>query len=104
MIAKAKSQTVNHDDAILMELFKNCKNFPYLLGDMMVRLAVIDGPVRGAEIVVFYALRNPGNAAPFQAGHLYAHANLSSMHHFHDADFKNEAIKLFNDLVDLWSQ
>ncbi|KAK0433218.1 uncharacterized protein EV420DRAFT_1489357 [Desarmillaria tabescens] len=96
IIAKAKSQMVHHD--------KNCKDFPYLLRDMMDRLAAIDGQVGGTEIVVLYALRNPGNAAPFQAGHLYAHANPSSMRHFHDADFKNESIKSFNDLADLWSQ
>ncbi|PBL03899.1 hypothetical protein ARMGADRAFT_1022457 [Armillaria gallica] len=89
---KAKSKTVHHD------------KFPYLLNNMLDRLASIDGPLRGGEFVILYVMRNPGGPMAFQAGHLYAHTNQSLDQHFHDADLTNESIKFFHDVADVWSQ
>ncbi|PBL04629.1 hypothetical protein ARMGADRAFT_1022994 [Armillaria gallica] len=93
---KAKSKTVYRDE--------NCKDFPYLLNNMLDRLASIDGPLGGGEFVVLYIVRNPGGSMAFQAGHLYAHANQSLDRHFHDTNLTNESIKSFHDVADVWSQ
>ncbi|SJL16572.1 uncharacterized protein ARMOST_20098 [Armillaria ostoyae] len=83
---------------------QNALDFPYLMTDMLNKLASLTGPLGGAKFQLNYCLRNPGGGDPMVAGHIYSHADGQSQHHFHeDVEFKLIKIKHFSDFARAWA-
>ncbi|PBK63590.1 hypothetical protein ARMSODRAFT_979739 [Armillaria solidipes] len=98
---EAKDEEVTKVDT---DCDQNVKEFMLLMPKVLQHLCSPKGPLRGAEMLLFFTLKNPDVESGTMVGQIQMHPQHDSTNKFSNVNFEHANVDSYQSLTDLWAR